>query len=65
MNNFAFDTFGFFTPEAVDIFKRVQRVMHSNLMSPRSQDVVFKKIDFTIQKGIATLFVARLPFIKD
>jgi hypothetical protein len=34
-------------------------------MSPRSQDVVFKKVGFTIQKGIATLFVARLPFIKD
>jgi hypothetical protein len=49
----------------VDIFKRVQRVMHSNLMSPRSQDVVFKKVGFTIQKGIATLLVARLPSIKD
>jgi hypothetical protein len=64
MNNFAFDTFGFFTPEAVDIFKRVQRVMHSNLMSPRSQDVVFKMINFTIQKGLTAQIVARLHVIK-
>ncbi|PNX83354.1 auxilin-like protein [Trifolium pratense] len=37
---FAFDTFGFLAPEVVTILKRVQRVMHSNVMSPRSQYVV-------------------------
>ncbi|MCI10479.1 auxilin-like protein, partial [Trifolium medium] len=31
---FAFETFGFLTPEAVDILKRVQRVMHNNVVSP-------------------------------
>ncbi|KAK2385232.1 Pleckstrin proteiny (PH) domain-containing protein [Trifolium repens] len=32
--SFAFDTFGFLTPEAVDLLKRIQKVMHSNVMSP-------------------------------
>ncbi|KAK2420023.1 hypothetical protein QL285_030817 [Trifolium repens] len=62
--HFAFDTFGFLAPEAVDILKRVQRVMHSNMVSPRSQDVVFKKINFAIQKGLAAQLIARLPSIK-
>ena len=39
---FAFDTFGFFAPDAVDILKSVQRVMHSNIMSSRLIDVVLK-----------------------
>ncbi|PNY11632.1 auxilin-like protein [Trifolium pratense] len=33
---FAFDTFGFLALEAVDVLKRVQRIMHSNVVSPRS-----------------------------
>jgi hypothetical protein len=41
-----------------------QRVMHNNVVSPRSQDVVFKRIGFAIQKGLAAQLVARLPFIK-
>ncbi|GJV74904.1 hypothetical protein Tco_1506488 [Tanacetum coccineum] len=38
---FAFDTFGFLASEAVKLLSRVQRVMHSNVMTPRSTDVVF------------------------
>jgi hypothetical protein len=38
--------------------------MHSNVVSPRSQDVVFKRINFAIQKGLAAQLVARLPSIK-
>jgi hypothetical protein len=38
--------------------------MHSNVVSPRSQDVVFKRISFAIQKGLAAQLVARLPSIK-
>nr|GEY75698.1 auxilin-like protein [Tanacetum cinerariifolium] len=38
--SFAFDTFGFLAPEAVELLSRVQRVMHSNVMTPRSTDVV-------------------------
>ncbi|GJU74313.1 hypothetical protein Tco_1265718 [Tanacetum coccineum] len=58
---FAFDTFGFLAPEAVELLSRVQRVMHSNVMTPRSTDVVFKRIGFAIQKGLAAQLVTRLP----
>jgi len=61
---FAFDTFGFLAPEAVDLLHRVQNVMHSNIMSPRSMNVVFTRIDFVIQKDLATQFVARLSSIQ-
>jgi hypothetical protein len=47
---FAFDTSAFLVLEGVDVFKRVQRVMHSNMMASRSLDVMFKRIDFAIQK---------------
>jgi hypothetical protein len=64
--SFAFDIFDFLAPEAVDILKRVQRVIHhSNVVSPRSQvDVVFKRIDFAIQKGIAAQLIICLLSIK-
>nr|GEZ71327.1 signal recognition particle, SRP19 subunit [Tanacetum cinerariifolium] len=58
---FAFDTFGFFAPEAVELLSRVQRIMHINIMTPRSTDVVFKRIGFAIKKGLATQLVPRLP----
>nr|GEX25847.1 signal recognition particle, SRP19 subunit [Tanacetum cinerariifolium] len=58
---FAFDTFGFLAPNAVKLLSRVQRVMHSNAMTPRSTDVVFKRIGFAIQKGLAAQLVVRLP----
>ncbi|GJV51948.1 hypothetical protein Tco_1447689 [Tanacetum coccineum] len=57
---FAFDTFGFLAPEAVELLTRVQRVMNSNVMTPRSTNVVFNRIGFVIQKGLATQLVARL-----
>jgi hypothetical protein len=61
---FAFDTFGFLAPEAVNVLKRVQRIMHSNVVSHRSQDIIFKMISFAIQKGLAAQLIARLPSIK-
>jgi hypothetical protein len=53
----------FLAPEAVDLLKRVQRVMHSNVMTPRSMDVVFRRLGFAIQKGFVAQLVARLPLI--
>jgi hypothetical protein len=51
---FVFDTFGLLAPDAVNIWKRVQRVIHiMNVVFPRSLDVVFKRIGFAIQKGLA------------
>jgi len=61
---FAFDTFGFLALEAVDLLHRVQKVMHSNVMSPRFMNVVFMRIGFAIQKGLAAQLVARLPSIQ-
>nr|GEX72659.1 RNA-directed DNA polymerase, eukaryota [Tanacetum cinerariifolium] len=58
---FAIDTFGFLAPEAMELLSRVQRVMNKNVMTPRSTDVVFKRIGFAIQKGLATQLNARLP----
>ncbi|PNX94523.1 ATPase family aaa domain-containing protein [Trifolium pratense] len=55
--------FGFLAPEAVDLLGRVQKVMHSNIVSPRSMNVVFRRIGFAIQKGLAAQLVARLPSI--
>jgi hypothetical protein len=39
--SFAFDTFGFLAPDAMNILKRVQRIMHYNVVSHRSLDIVF------------------------
>ncbi|GJY70186.1 hypothetical protein Tco_0473889 [Tanacetum coccineum] len=50
---FAFNTFGFLAPEAVELLNRVQRVINSNVMTPRSTNVVFHRISFAIQKGLA------------
>ncbi|KAJ0602758.1 putative exostosin [Helianthus annuus] len=58
---FAFNTFGFLAPEAVDLLSRVQRVMHSNIMTSRSMNVVFKRLRFAILKGVTAQLVARLP----
>jgi hypothetical protein len=60
---FAFDTFGFLAPEAVDLLKRIQNVMHNNVMSPMSMNVVFQRLGFAIQKGLAAQLVACVPFI--
>jgi hypothetical protein len=58
-----FDTFDFLASETVELLKRVQRVMHSNVMTPRSMDVVFRRLGFAIQKGFVAQLVARLPLI--
>jgi len=61
---FAFDTFDFLAPEAVDLLHRVQKVMHSNVMSPRSMNVVFTRIGCAIQKVLAAQLVVCLPSIQ-
>jgi len=45
---FAFDTFGFLASDVVEILKRVQRILHGNVVSLKSSDVVFKMISFAI-----------------
>ncbi|AES97687.1 hypothetical protein MTR_5g058360 [Medicago truncatula] len=41
----------------------IQMIMHNNVMSSRSMNVVFTRIDFIIQKGLVAQLVARLPSI--
>jgi hypothetical protein len=60
---FTFDTFGFLTPEVVDLLQRFQRVVRRNIMYHRSINVVFKMIDFFIQKNLTTRLVVRFPSI--
>jgi hypothetical protein len=61
---FAFYTFGFLAPEVVDLLNRVQKVMHSNIVSHKSMDVVFKRMSFAIQKsGCGSLLPDYLLFI--
>nr|GEW13701.1 hypothetical protein [Tanacetum cinerariifolium] len=60
---FAFDTFGFFAPETEKFLNRVQRVVQSNCSTPKTQNFIFSRIGFAIQKGVAAQLVARLPAI--
>jgi uncharacterized membrane protein YadS len=60
---FAFETFDFLAPEAVNLLKRIQKVLHSNIMSPKSMNVVFQRLSFVVQKGLAAQLAFHLPFI--
>jgi hypothetical protein len=60
---FVFDTFDFLAPKAVNLLKRVQRVMHRNVVTLRSIDVVFRRLGFAMQKGLAAQLVARLSAV--
>ncbi|GKA75546.1 putative reverse transcriptase domain-containing protein [Tanacetum coccineum] len=60
---FAFDTFGFLAPEAEEFLNRVQRVMQSNFSTLKTQNFIFSRIGFAIQKEVAAQLVARLPAI--
>jgi hypothetical protein len=46
-----------------NICKEFKRFVNSNVVSPRAINVVFKKICFAIQKGVAAQLVACLPSI--
>jgi hypothetical protein len=37
---FAFDTFGFLVPEAASLLQGVQKIMNSNIVSPRAKNVI-------------------------
>ncbi|KAJ0868714.1 hypothetical protein HanRHA438_Chr11g0481321 [Helianthus annuus] len=63
---FAFDTFSFLAPEAVDLFSRIQRVTRSNVMTLklRSMDVVFERLSFAIKKEVAAQLVSSLSSVS-
>jgi hypothetical protein len=45
-----FDTFDFIAPEAIDLLKKIHRVIHSNVITPRSIDVVFRRLGLLYKK---------------
>jgi hypothetical protein len=55
--------FGFLAPDAVNILKRVQKVMHNNVMSPRFMNIIFQRLSFAIPKGLAAQLVTHLSFL--
>lgn len=48
---FVFDTLVFLVPDVVEFLKRAKKLMHNNVMAPRSIDVVFKRIGFPSRRG--------------
>jgi hypothetical protein len=38
--------------------------MNSNVVSPRAMNVIFQRIDFAFQKGLAAQLITRMPFIR-
>lgn len=48
----AFDTFGFLTPNVVELLNKIQRIIYNNVMSSKSIDIVFKIICFIIKKSL-------------
>ncbi|KAL8208402.1 hypothetical protein R6Q57_007814 [Mikania cordata] len=57
----AFNTFEFLAPEAVNFLNRIQMIMHINISTPRTNDIVFSTIGFAIQKGVPTQLFDCLP----
>jgi hypothetical protein len=55
---FAFVTFGFLEPEAVDPLENGSKVV-----LPKFMDMVFQMLKFTIEKDLVTRFIVRLLFI--
>jgi hypothetical protein len=51
--SFAFDIFGFLTPETVNLLQRIQKIMHNNVVSLKSMNVVFERLNFAIQQNLA------------
>jgi hypothetical protein len=45
-----FDTFDFIAPGAIDLLKKIQRVIHSNVITSRSIDVVFCRLGLLHKK---------------
>jgi len=48
--------FCFLASEIPDLLQRVERVMHSNIVSLRSKDAIFKRISVDIHKELAAKF---------
>lgn len=45
---FVFDTFEFLAQKIIDLLQEIQSLMNNNLISHKSMNIVFKRIDFAI-----------------
>jgi hypothetical protein len=54
--------FCFPRPGGCGISEEVQRIVHSNLLTPKTQSFVFSRFNFAIQTEVAAQLVACLPF---
>lgn len=61
IESLTFDTFVFLTPETVHFQQRVQSIIHINVASLKSMNIVLKGL--VLLKGIEGLFVARLYIV--
>jgi hypothetical protein len=59
---FTFDTFDFLV-EVVNLLKRVQKIMHNNVVSYRSMNIIFQILNFARQKSLTAQLIIRLSFI--
>lgn len=55
---FTFDTFGFLASDTVEFLRRV---VNRNVMAAGSAEYVFRRIRFSIQRGLAAQVVTRIP----
>ena len=58
--SFVFDTFRFLVSDATKLLNKVRWIMYSIVMSPRSMDVILKKVHFIMQRGLAVQLVVHL-----
>lgn len=59
----AFDTFGFLAFNAVEFFRKVEKIMNNNVMTAGLGKYIFRRIGFAIERDIAAQFVVCLPSI--
>ncbi|GJR34995.1 hypothetical protein Tco_1210679 [Tanacetum coccineum] len=63
---FAFDTFGFLAPEAVELLTRVQRIMNSNVMTPSVQeDLLTNCMQIIIHPNVSPFLVCEMFEFED
>lgn len=58
--SFVFDTLGIIVLDVVEILNRVQRIMDSNIITPKSIDVVIKRVTLS-PKGLVAQHIESFP----
>lgn len=53
-----FDSFGFLAPKVMNFLTKIQRIIHSNVLTPKEHNFVFSKLGFTLENRVTTQFDA-------